>query len=208
MDYEELAARAAVACWLGAEGAYARAIRSAKLLDMETLKGFLDLWKLARPNPLNRRTGLLDFLNAHAMPALKEIDQESEPSRQTHLVIEILTDRAVEVNATRGRPTSMLSKLALAICPLVFIPYDTRVRKALGSIGKGVKAHHYRDYMQAVLSEKPAFDRMLRERNLSAQSLNATGMSQALFELRALDKWMMLRGEFSPAAMARDIGRG
>jgi hypothetical protein len=66
MDYEELAARAAVACWLGAEGAYARAIRSAKLLDMETLKGFLNLWKLARPNPLNRRTGLLDFLNAHA----------------------------------------------------------------------------------------------------------------------------------------------
>jgi hypothetical protein len=32
---------------------------------------------------------------------------------------------------------------------------------------------------------------------LAADTLKATGMTQSLFEMRALDKWLMLRGGFS-----------
>jgi hypothetical protein len=59
--------------------------------------------------------------------------------------------------------------------------------------------------MQAVLSEKPAFDQELRRRGLAAETLKATGMIQSLFEMRALDKWLMLRGGFSAARMERDV---
>lgn len=202
MDGEELAARAAVACWNGSEGRNAGAIRAVNPLDLDTLTLFLNAWMLARGNPLPRRPGLLSFLNAHAMPALRAVDQASDDA---YRIIEKLSFKAVSEQATRGRPTSMLSKLAHAVSPLVFIPYDSRVQKALRAVSKGVKAHYYCDYMRAVLSEKPAFDRELRQRGLSVESLRATGMSQTLFEMRALDKWLMLRGGFSATRMERDV---
>jgi hypothetical protein len=202
MDHEELAARAAVACWNGSEGRNAATIRAAHPLSPEALTGFLNAWMLARGNPLDKRPGLLSFLNAHALPALRAIDQASDDA---YRLIEKLGHKAVAEKATGGRPTSMLSKLAHAVSPLVFVPYDTRVRKALRRVGKGVRAHDYLDYMQAVLSEKPVFDRELKRRGLSIESLNAVGMAQPLFEMRALDKWLMLCGGFSAARMERDL---
>jgi len=202
MDHEELAARAAVACWNGSEGRNAAAIRDADPLDSAALTGFLNAWMLARANPLPRRAALLAFLNGYAMPALREFNQ---PSEQAYSVIESLSRQSVAEQATRGRPTSMLSKLGHAVSPSVFIPYDSRVQKALRAVGKGVRAHNYCDYMQAVLSEKPAFDQELRRRGLAADTLKATGMTQSLFEMRALDKWLMLRGGFSASRMERDV---
>src|SRR5215510_7602514 len=108
MDHEEIAARAAVACWNGSEGRNAAAIRAANPLDAKTLTLFLNAWMLARGNPLPKRTGLLAFLNDHAMPALRPIDQASD---EAYRAIETLSRRAVAEKATRGRPTSMLSKL-------------------------------------------------------------------------------------------------
>jgi hypothetical protein len=202
MDREELAARVAVACWNGSEGRNAAAIRAANPLNSETLTGFLNAWMLARGNPLQRRSGLLSFLNSHAMPALRAINEASEDA---YRLIEKLSHESAAEQATGGRPTSMLSKLAHAVSPLVFIPYDTRVRKALHAVGKGVRPHHYCDYMRAVLSEKPAFDQELQRRGLSIESLKAEGMTQHLFEMRALDKWLMLRGGFSTARMEQDL---
>lgn len=202
MDLEELAARAAVACWNGAEGRNAGAVREANPLNLETLNLFLNAWMLARTNPLPRRAALLEFLNNQAMPALRAVNH---PSESAYRVIEDLSEKAVLARVTRGRQTSMLSKLAHAVCPLVFIPYDRRVRSALKLAGKGVQAHRYCDYMQSVLSEKPAFDQELRRRGLSAASLKAAGMTQILFEMRALDKWLMLRGGFSFARMQREL---
>ncbi|MEH2542805.1 hypothetical protein [Bradyrhizobium sp. AZCC 1699] len=202
MDDEEVAARAAVACWHGREGQTAAAIRTANALDDGTLKPFLNVWILARSNPLAMREELLRFLNTHAMPAIRSF---SQPSDEAYRVIETLGHSAVAEKATRGRPTSTLSKVGHAVSPLVFIPYDRRVRLALGKLGKGVRAHSYCDYMQAVLSEKAGFVRKLEERGLSAESLNASGMSQALFEVRALDKWLMLRGGFSKDLMMKDV---
>jgi hypothetical protein len=157
---------------------------------------------LQRSNPLITREKLLSFLNEHAIPALKGIDVRTSPSRRNYAVVEELSERAVRLGATSGRPTSLLSKLGLAICPEIFIPYDTRVREALRLAGKRVGEHAYGDYMAAVLSEKPAFDEVLRHKNFSAVSLNASEMSQSLFELRALDKRLMLRGGFSAATMS------
>jgi hypothetical protein len=144
----------------------------------------------------------LAFLNEQALPALLAIDRASD---EAYDVIEQLSARSLQQGVTSGRPTSMLSKLALAICPLVFIPYDSRVQEALRGVGKGIRADSYRDYMRAVLSEKPAFDRELAQRDLSIESLKATGMSQALFEMRALDKWLMLCGGFSSETMLREL---
>lgn len=202
MDKEELAARAAVACWAGSEGRNAAAIRGAELLNLEILSKFLNAWMLARGNPLSKRDELVSFLNRRVLPALREIDDVSE---EAYLVIENLSKLSVVEEATRGRPTSMLSKLAHAVSPEVFVPYDHRVRKALRQIDKGVRAHHYRDYMAAVLSEKPAFVQELKRRRLSAESLKAKDMSQPLFEMRALDKWLMLCGGFNSVRMERDV---
>ncbi|WP_404515549.1 hypothetical protein [Bradyrhizobium ottawaense] len=202
MDHEELAARAAVACWNGSEGRNAAAIRDANPLDSASLTDFLNAWILARANPYSRRPALLAFLNSYAMPVLRAIKQ---PSDQAYLLIESLSRLAVAEQATRGRPTSMLSKLGHAVSPSVFVPYDSRVQKALRAAGKGVRAHNYSDYMQAVLSEKPAFDQELRRRGLGADNLKAAGMTQSLFEMRALDKWLMLRGGFNASRMERDI---
>jgi hypothetical protein len=82
------------------------------------------------------------------MPALRAINQASD---QAYSVIESLSRQSIAEQATRRRPTSMLSKLGHAVSPSVFIPYDSRVQKALRAVGKGVRAHSYRDYMQAVL---------------------------------------------------------
>jgi hypothetical protein len=172
---------------------------------METLQRFVNLWGLARSNPLDYRERLLSFLNEYAIPALKEVDAANPPSRQTYVLIERLSQRAADSNAAKGRPTSLLSKLGMAICPEVFIPYDSRVNEALRKAGKGVESHGYGDYMLAVLSEKPSFDRALHDKNLTVESLNANGMSQSLFEMRALDKRLMLRGGFNPATMEREI---
>lgn len=59
--------------------------------------------------------------------------------------------------------------------------------------------------MAAVLSEKPAFVQELKRRRLSAASLKAKDMSQPLFEMRALDKWLMLCGGFNSVRMKRDV---
>lgn len=201
LDLDELAAKSAVACWHGPEGTASKEIQTADGFEMATLVRFLNYWMLARSNPLNNRDALLKFLNEHAIPALKAIDPENTPSRHTYAVIEELSERAQATNTTRGRPTSLLSKLALLMRPLVFIPYDTRVRAALQIAGNGVPDHNYTAYMVAVLSEKPGFDQTLKNKNLSVTSLGASGMSQALFEMRALDKRLMLTGGFSPTLL-------
>ena len=206
MDHDELAARAAVANWRGQEGAHSRELQATGPLEMEALKRFVNLWGLARSNPLERRERLLDFLNQYAIPALKGIDPASSPSRHIYAVIEKLSQQAATTDVTNGRrPTSLLSKLGLAIRPEIFIPYDSRVNEALAKVGKRVAAHAYGEYMLAVLSEKPVFDQALQNKALSAASLGAEDMSQSLFEMRALDKRLMLRGGFNPATLEREI---
>ena len=200
MDHDELAAKVAIANWHGQERAHWEVFQTAGRLGMENLTRFVNYWMLARSNPLNHRETLLAFLNDHAIPALKEIDPKSIPNRQAWAVVEQLSQRATSIG-NGSRPTSLLTKLALVICPEVFIPYDARARAALN----GVQEHAYCDYMEAVLSEKPAFDRALRDKNLTAAKLDANGMSQSLFEMRALDKRLMLRGGFNPATIEREI---
>ena len=205
MDREELAARAAVACWQGSEGRFSKVIRSGRPLDLDALKSYLHLWGLSRTCPSDKRSRLLAFLNEVAIPKLNNAQRSSGPTEAKYAIVEELSKHAVENGAATGRPTSLMSKLALAACPLVFIPYDRLARKALRDAGKGVRDHHYREYMSAVLSEKSVFDQELTRRGLSAVSLNATGMSQDLFAMRALDKWMMLRGGFDAETMRAEL---
>jgi len=127
VDHDELAAKAAVANWHGLEGAYAREIQAAKRWQMEGLKRFLDLWGLARSNPIIDRAKLLSFLNEHALPALSEIDARSTPSRHTYAVVEELSERAARFGATKGRPTSLLSKLGLEFAPRFSFPTIRRL---------------------------------------------------------------------------------
>jgi hypothetical protein len=200
MDHDELAAKVAIANWHQRERTQWETFQTVGSLGMANLTRFLNYWMLARGNPLRHRESLLTFLNDHAIPALKEIDPTVKPTRQTYAVVEHLSQRATSVGNGK-RPTSLLSKLALVICPEVFIPYDARARAAL----QGVREHAYCDYMEAVLSEKCAFDRALRDKNLTAARLDPDGMSQSLFEMRALDKRLMLRGGFNPATIEREI---
>ena len=207
MDHDELAARTAIANWLGEEGEHSRELQASRLLEEQRLKRFLGKWGLARSNPIDNRADLLNFLNQYAIPALKEISADGRPSRHAYAVIEELSLRGKDSNLTNGRQTSLLSKLGLSLCPEIYIPYDSTVRDALTAVGKKVRDHAYCDYMEAVMSEKPAFERALRDKGLTAESLSADGMSQWLFEMRAHDKRLMLRGGFDPDRMMREIGR-
>lgn len=200
MDHDELAAKVAIANWHSQERVHWVIFQTANRLEMESLARFLNYWGLARANPLKHREPLLTFLNDEAIPALKEINPKSIPVRQTYAVIEQLSQHATSFG-NGNRQTSLLSKLALVICPEIFIPYDARAREAL----QGIREHAYCDYMAAVLAEKPAFDQALRDKKLTAARLDANGMSQPLFEMRALDKRLMLRGGFNPATIEREI---
>src|SRR5262245_33913715 len=71
--------------------------------------------------------------------------------------VEELGEQALRQHILGGRPTSLLSKLGLALRPELFIPYDTRVRLALRAGGHKVKDRCYSDYMSAVVSERSAF---------------------------------------------------
>jgi len=95
----------------------------------------------------------------------------------------------------------------LSLCPEIYIPYDSTVRDALTAVGKKVRDHAYCDYMEAVMSEKPAFERALRDKGLTAESLSADGMSQWLFEMRAHDKRLMLRGGFDLTCTSGAVGK-
>jgi hypothetical protein len=79
MDHDELAARVAIVNWNGQEGLHSRELRTTTRLDMEALKRFLNLWGLARSNPLDRRDQLLGFLNEDAIPSLKKVDAANPP---------------------------------------------------------------------------------------------------------------------------------
>jgi hypothetical protein len=121
-------------------------------------------------------------------------------------VVETLSQEVWTRGILPGRPTSLLSKLGLALHPERFIPYDSTVRQALVRDGLKVRDHDYRHYISAVLSKKPNFVEALKVKNLSARSLNAEDlMSEAVFELRALDKRLMLAGGFNAERMIRDL---
>ena len=203
MDQDELAARAAIACWRGAEGTLSREIRDVSPLSSATMKRWLGRMGLARFVPTKSREGLLAFLNEVAIPKLRTVPDDCTVAFSA---VERLSEEILTRNILKGRPTSLLSKLGMALRPELFIPYDKRVRRALKNAGRKVREHCYSDYMAAVMSEKPAFLEVLKMKNLSINSLGAEGlMSQSLFELRGLDKRLMLKGKFSPDRMARDL---
>jgi hypothetical protein len=203
-DLDELAARAAIACWRGAEGTLSRAIKDVVPLPMTILQAWLSRMGLARSVPTARREGLLAFLNDRAIPQLR--DAPNDPSPNTFSLVEKLSQEARSRDVLNGRPTSLLSKLGLAVHPELFIPYDGRVFRALKGRGARVQRHIYSDYMTAVFAQKPAFLSTLNEKNLSSGSLGAADiMSQHLFELRALDKRLMLAGGFDKERMLRDL---
>lgn len=204
-DLDELAARAAIANWRGKEGAQARELQSIGQFDQDRLKRFLSQWGLARSNPNATRAGLLEFLNQHAIPALRLGKEGYAPQSEAYQTIDQLAQFGKDLKLTNGKQTSLLSKLGLSLCPEIFIPYDSTVRAALVAVGKRVRDHAYSEYMDAVMSEKPAFDRALRDKNLTPTALSAADMSPLLFEMRALDKRLMLRGGFNPEKMAREV---
>ncbi len=202
-DLDVLAARAAVSTWQGKEGALSQEIQRSDRLSMETLKSWLARWGVARNVPNQNRDCFLDFMNDKAIPAYRRIKNAS--GEAVYEIVDELSQFVVENKVLDCRPTSLISKLGLAMLPEIFIPYDSTVRKALKQSGHKVPEHSYVRYMSLVLAEKPAFVRALAEKELTAIKLGAGEMSQSLFEMRALDKRLMLKGGFSPEGMARDL---
>jgi hypothetical protein len=200
-DLDILAARAAISAWKGNEGTFSQEIQGCNRLSIEILEKWLAEWMLSRSVPKRDRDRLLAFLNDKAIPAFRNVENGSGE----YEIVEELSRLAVESEAMSKRPTSLISKFGLTMSPEIFVPYDSRVRKALKLLGHKIPEHGYVKYMTAVLAEKPAFLRTFDEKGLTATRLGAGEMSQSLFEMRALDKRLMLEGGFSPKLMARGL---
>jgi hypothetical protein len=205
-DLDVLAARTAVSTWKGKEGILSQEIQRSDRVSRETLESWLVWWGLARAVARRDRDRLLAFINDQAIPAFRNANSASGDA--AYEIVEHLSQSVVESGTSSKRHTSLISKLGLSMLPEVFVPYDSTVRKALKRSGHKVPKHGYARYMAFVLAEKPAFVRTLAEKGLTAIMLGAGEMSQSLFEMRALDKRLMLKGGFSPKAMARDLVRG
>jgi hypothetical protein len=202
-DLDILAARAAISTWKGREGALSAEIQRSDCLTMETLKSWLGRWGVARNVPIHDRRRFLAFMNERAIPAFRS--NKSVSGDASYEIVEDLCQFVVDNKILKCRPTSLISKLGLAMLPEVFVPYDSTVCEALRRSGHKIRKHFYVRYMMVVMAEKPAFVETLAEKGLFAIRLGAGDMSQRLFEMRALDKRLMLKGGFSPKAMARDL---
>ena len=126
--------------------------------------------------------------------------------KTAHRTVEELSSDVKDRDVLSVRPTSLLSKLAFCCQPEVFSPYDSLARKALRD-DYGIKDHKYADYMEAIFLEKERVADMLRSRGITATSLRYKGkvLGQNLFELRATDKWLMLRGGFKAERMRKEF---
>jgi hypothetical protein len=96
-------------------------------------------------------------MNDKAIPAYRGIKHTS--GEAAYEIVDKLSQFTIENQVLDCRPTSLISKLGLAMLPEIFIPYDKRVRGALKSLGFKVPEHSYVKYMSLVLAEKPAFVR-------------------------------------------------
>jgi hypothetical protein len=101
-----------------------------------------------------------------------------------------------------------MSKFAFSCRPATFVPYDSRARGALRDFGHDIPDHGYALYMQAFIAEKAKTIKRLHALGITPSKLPYRGaiMEDALFEMRVVDKRLMLKGGFSPESMARTFG--
>jgi hypothetical protein len=199
-NLDKLAAQTAIARWFGDEGNLAHEIQK-KPLDDQLLKRWLVSWMVARIAPIPKREDLRWFLNEVAKPALIS----THPT--DYELVETLCKQALDKGILRGRPTSLMSKFAFSCRPATFAPYDKYARGALRDFGHKIPDHGYALYMQAFIAEKAKIIERLHNLGITPSKLPYRGkiMEDALFEMRVVDKRLMLYSGFPPERMARDF---
>ena len=198
----EVAARSAIRTWAGKEGQMSRELRELGVIDEAFLRRWLDLWMLARSNPISYRPLLAAELGTVVRPALIAASEEQLPALVSELA------RGLQAaGATRGLQTSLVSKFAFSLRPEVIVPYDKRARRGLGEMfGRRLPDHDYPAYLAAFHRFADAFSGHLDETGVTASMRNdwAPVMSERLFRMRAADKYFMLLGGFPVERMMRD----
>jgi hypothetical protein len=197
-DLDKLAAQTAIALWFGDEGKLALEIQE-KPLDDELLTRWLVNWDVVRRAPKEKREELCVFLN-NAKPKLTAHPMD-------YKLVEKLRQQALNEGVFRGRETSLMSKFAFSCSPTTFAPYDYYGRCGLRELGHHIPDHEYALYMQAFIVEKANIIKRLHKSGITPSKLpyRRKIMEDALFEMRVVDKRLMLYGGFPPDAMAGDF---
>jgi hypothetical protein len=198
----EVAARSAIRTWAGKEGTMSRQLRAGEAITEAFLQRWLGHWMLARSNPVSLRAALATELQTTVRPALIEATEDRLPQ----LVCD-LADLLRQGNATRGLQTSLVSKFAFSLRPEVIVPYDRRARLGLRRmLGSRLSDHDYPAYLDAFNQFADYVVLMMEGEGITAaiRPEREPIMTEALFRLRAADKYFMLLGGFPVGRMERD----
>jgi len=199
----QIAACEAIRSWAN-EGSLANKLRQTETITEQFLSRWLGLWRLARANPLNLRTGLVQSLNESVRPRIMKSSAEELPALVSTLAAELQ-----DGGMATGRQTSLVSKFAFSLRPEVIVPYDSTVRAALGILfGQRLKEHDYATYLAKFGESAKVISHALDDHGL-VEKLRprwSGAMSETLFRLRAADKYCMLVGGFPREKMARGCG--
>lgn len=199
----ELAARTAVVTWNKSEQTLCQRVQQSSGIEDQLGKDWLNYWMLARTAPLNGRSELYRYMTG----AMVRLSNQSMNTQRAYYLVQTIAAEGADMVGVRGRPLSLVSKLAFSCRPELFAPYDRRARIALKTKGY-VTEGNYPVYMDAFHSELAKFIRDLREARIDIHSplFNGTvNMSQPLFDLRTFDKYLMLLGGFSRTAMKQIV---
>jgi hypothetical protein len=199
----ELAARTAVVTWNKREQALCQRVQQSSGIEDQLGKEWLNYWMLARTAPLDNRSDLYGYMTG----AKVRLSNQSMSTQRAYCLVQTIAAEGAGMVGVWGRPLSLVSKLAFSCRPELFAPYDRRARIALKTKGH-VTEGNYPVYMDAFHRELAEFIIDLRKARIDIHSplLNGTvNMSQQIFELRTFDKYLMLLGGFSRAAMKQIV---
>ena len=202
-DNLELAAKEAIRTWILSEKKLSGQLLNISEITEDILKQWLGYWMLARSNPTYLRAELAKQLNELVRPSILNSSNEDLP-----LQIQFLTEELKKRNATKGKQTSLVSKIAFCLKPEIIVPYDKRARSGLTKVyGKKMIDHDYASYYKSFLQFKDEIDDKLEASSVleNLRSDWQSAMSENLFKARTADKFLMLIGGFSVEKMAKAV---
>ena len=195
-ELDRIAAKAAVACWLGEEGILAKRIQHDPL-DRQLLETWLKRWKLWGKNA---NVGEIEALRKFLRGVKSQLPKQPVPEFVPRMVEQAKSD-----GLTRARLTSLISKFAFSCQPLAYVPYDSRGLAGLRALEFNVGDHDYVEYARCFTQIKPQIVSAVTKAGIRASRLKYCGqtLEQDVFEQRAVDKRLMLYGRFPPDDMAK-----
>ena len=203
----------AVSKWRGSDGTSEKVFHKIFIRRKPTEEHFtswLSLWMIARSSPKKSRRRLRDALWKYS----RELRGFKAGNSAAYNCVDHIANHLQRNHLANGRALSLVSKFAFTLNPLAFVPFDSRVRKALHKLGhpRLKSPYSYEIYMQCVNCELERFRISLvadpsisRQLKSSMKEFHCDSSERKLLELRTVDKALMLVGGFDPKRMREEL---